>query len=436
MCKKYEVGSKIRITSDKSVLGSNDAIENYLGAIVTVKTVDEDNVYTVEEIDGIELSMADIEGQVNIDLKSWHEDTVCPCCGGSNFSNDIDLGDSEIYREYECNSCNSKWTERYNLSLVSAYRIDYKINSEKEDELLKLKEFALTLGYSIEQIENICLGKELECNQKVEPFKVATNDEKKYKFFWLDPAYIEGPENDASDLCEVIEWPTENFQINAYTFQMASDLFNDDNDGLEFGVEFAVHEFDGTQGDIVEARWFEFEEERAEYVKEFSSDYINIDDLDSYKYDLRFYDEDAIFYIKTINGSEAEVTKNELWRYINIDTGNYFVNIQEEDDELQLSINPVLKNGNMCCFLDTGAYVSSEEKMLPLDKLTLLKYLQTYYEEIEFDFDGNDEIESFWATIDSFRLDTDKSIIVKIKDMEDNYFDISWEEIKNSDFKE
>ena len=55
----------------------------------------------------------------------------------------------------------------------------------------------------------------------------------------------------------------------------------------------------------------------------------------------------------------------------------------------------------------------------------------------EFDFNGDSEygIEAFYATILSFKLDSDYSIIVTISDLEDNKFDVSWEKIKDSDFK-
>ena len=51
----------------------------------------------------------------------------------------------------------------------------------------------------------------------------------------------------------------------------------------------------------------------------------------------------------------------------------------------------------------------------------------------EFDFNGDSEydIEAFYATILSFKLDSDYSIIVTISDLEDNKFDVSWDKIKD-----
>lgn len=54
------------------------------------------------------------------------------------------------------------------------------------------------------------------------------------------------------------------------------------------------------------------------------------------------------------------------------------------------------------------------------------------YSSLSFDFDGNEDIEAFHARIISFRIDTNISIIATIVDMEDCYFDVSWDEIKES----
>ena len=72
---------------------------------------------------------------------------------------------------------------------------------------------------------------------------------------------------------------------------------------------------------------------------------------------------------------------------------------------------------------------------MPLDTLVTFYYLDSNYtNDVFFFFVGSDEIEAFYARISSFKFDTDNSIMVTIVDMENNYFDVSWDEIKNSNF--
>ena len=70
---------------------------------------------------------------------------------------------------------------------------------------------------------------------------------------------------------------------------------------------------------------------------------------------------------------------------------------------------------------------------MPLYTLVTFYHLDSNYtNDVSFEFEGNDEIEAFHARISSFKFDIDNSIIVTIVDMEDCYFDVSWDEIKKS----
>ena len=56
------------------------------------------------------------------------------------------------------------------------------------------------------------------------------------------------------------------------------------------------------------------------------------------------------------------------------------------------------------------------------------------YVGCQVDFDGNDEVEAFYASIDKFSRDTDDTIIVTLEDMEGYFFDVDWDEVKNNEF--
>jgi len=63
-----------------------------------------------------------------------------------------------------------------------------------------------------------------------------------------------------------------------------------------------------------------------------------------------------------------------------------------------------------------------------------IEELKQEYIGSSVNFEGNEDIEPFYATIEDFKLDTDGTIIVTIVDMEDNFFDIDWSEISDSEF--
>ena len=87
---------------------------------------------------------------------------------------------------------------------------------------------------------------------------------------------------------------------------------------------------------------------------------------------------------------------------------------------------------------ELDSYYIKEEDVCVHDLQKTIDYIRV--QELvcaEFDFNGDSEygIEAFYATILSFKLDSDYSIIVTISDLEDNKFDVSWDKIKNSEFK-
>lgn len=150
---------------------------------------------------------------------------------------------------------------------------------------------------------------------------------------------------------------------------------------------------------------------------------------------MRYYSSDTIFKIRKDNGSEAEVTKNELWQLVELDgLSSYFINI-ERLEFLTLNKSPVLKGGHMSPYYNDYSFLNDKEEFLPLDTLVTFYHLDSNYtNDVGFEFVGNDDIEAFYARVISFKFDTDNSIIVTIVDMEDNYFDVSWDEIKDSNF--
>ncbi len=79
---------------------------------------------------------------------------------------------------------------------------------------------------------------------------------------------------------------------------------------------------------------------------------------------------------------------------------------------------------------------SEYESILGEDFKKLADYIfvSENYASTSFEFEGNDEIECFYAHIVSFKFETDYSIIATIVDMEDEHFDVSWDEIKDSEF--
>ena len=137
----YKIGQKVRITSDKEVLGTNDMLSLYLGDVVTIKSVDEDCAYTVEEIDGIELLEIDIECLIrdaisdkNIKFDNWSSSCQCPHCDSDSFTSSTNFdsyGDFDKWnckRFFTCDICKTKWTEEYSLKKVTCEGFEKTIN--------------------------------------------------------------------------------------------------------------------------------------------------------------------------------------------------------------------------------------------------------------------------------------------------------------------
>ena len=574
----YKISQRVRIRRNSSIANFNEALKDFLGEVVTISSVSDEGLYTVLEIDGVEITAPHIEGVVDINLKNWHEETICPCCGSSDFSNSDDYQSNEIFRDFTCNSCNAKWVERYNLTKVTAYGMDLDIHSELEDGLLKenqiYKDFIKSLGYSDEQLAMIkdkakvhleakCLslksdgmifnpsnyiesdnldalfliGKDLvsvyvsqwnevsisilsetsdpitlQFAENVKDFNVRKyiidryqeekypflydsefdmdlldewsttnmsfgtvislfNDDEyvfiersngilklesfkqsidyytsgtptssiirpktKYKLFWADPAFYKKQEH-TSALCEVVNWPIESLVFKCFS-KLAYEDYEHCQDEGKFGLEIGDFDYEGTCIESFENTWFETELARDEYIKRNGlyldsskiPEYVN--DANYYT-DLRNYSTDTIFYIKKVDGGEAEVTKNELWQLIEPkDIPPYFINMVIEGNTILYKNSPMIPGGEMSLHYDDVEILSKEELLLPLE--TLVKYYHLINNHIrdEFFFEGNDDTQEFNATIVKFRVDTDNSIIVVLEDQEEQWFDLSYDEIK------
>ncbi len=574
----YKIGQRVRIRRNSSIANFNEALKDFLGEIVTISSVNDEGLYTVLEIDGVEITALHIEGVVDINLKNWHEETICPCCGSSDFSNSDDYQSNEIFRDFTCNSCNAKWVERYNLTKVTAYGMDLDIHSELEDGLLKenqiYKDFIKSLGYSDVQLAMIkdkakvhleakCLslksdgmifnpsnyiesynldalfliGKDLvsvvvsQWNEvsisiitettdpitlqfaenvkdfnvrkyiidryqeekypflydsefdmdlldewsttnmsfgtvislfhddeyvfiersngilKLESFKQSIDyytsgtptssiirPKTKYKFFWADPAFYKKQEH-TSGLCEVVNWPIESLVFKCFSKLDYEDYEHCQDEG-KFGLEIGDFDYEGTCIESFENTWFETELARDEYIKRNGlyldsskiPEYVN--DANYYT-DLRNYSTDTIFYIKKVDGGEAEVTKNELWQLIEPkDIPPYFINMVIEGNTILYKNSPMIPGGEMSLHYDDVEILSKEELLLPLETLVKYYHLVNNHIRDEFFFEGNDDTQEFNATIVKFRVDTDNSIIVVLEDQEEQWFDLSYDEIK------
>ena len=151
----------------------------------------------------------------------------------------------------------------------------------------------------------------------------------------------------------------------------------------------------------------------------------------NYYTDLRNYSTDTIFYIKKVDGGEAEVTKNELWQLIEPkDIPPYFINMVIEGNTILYKNSPMIPGGEMSLHYDDVEILSKEELLLPLETLVKYYHLVNNHIRDEFFFEGNDDTQEFNATIVKFRVDTDNSIIVVLEDQEEQWFDLSYDEIK------
>jgi len=63
-----------------------------------------------------------------------------------------------------------------------------------------------------------------------------------------------------------------------------------------------------------------------------------------------------------------------------------------------------------------------------------LNKIKEQYLYSSVNFEGNEEVETFYGHVSDIKFDTDGSIYVTLVDMEDNYFDIDWTELENCEF--
>ena len=63
-----------------------------------------------------------------------------------------------------------------------------------------------------------------------------------------------------------------------------------------------------------------------------------------------------------------------------------------------------------------------------------LEFLEEKYIDSSVNFEGNEDIEGFYGMVEGFNIDNDGSLYVTLIDMEDNAFDINWNEVKDLEF--
>ena len=251
-----------------------------------------------------------------------------------------------------------------------------------------------------------------------------------YKFYWIDPAFYNNEEH-SSDFCEIVEWPINSFETNCYERIFAKDFFENNNDGREYGVQYGTYSYSKDIYSLDEVLWFRTPEEVEKNIAEVEKEgiYVDIDYVKFQKSNILKYSTDAIFYIQTRH-SEAEVTRDELLvRY-----KDCFAAYNDK----KVIVCPINQTNGSLELDELDSYFIKEEDVCVNDLQKTIDYIKVQeFVCAEFDFNGDSEygIEAFYATILSFKLDSDYSIIVTISDLEDNKFDVSWDKIKNSEFK-
>ncbi len=275
------------------------------------------------------------------------------------------------------------------------------------------------------------------------PKEVDNAETKEYKYFWVDPAFKDGPDLYSSGLCEIVDFPLLSMSFKCYAYLEYED-YQHCNDEGRFGLETGDFNIHGEYFESHENIWFETEAKREEYVNTLGipsnvdiakPEFFNNPDV---YMDLRNYPSDTIFNIKLENGSDAEVYQNELFQLIKIDTKEempLFVRFETDNEGIKIIYSPKLKDGTMSPSSTDYEYADESNRCMPINQLATYCFLETNYTSgVSFDYKGNDEIEGFYANIVSFQIDTDKTVFATIIDMNDNHFDVSWNEIKDSDF--
>ena len=74
-------------------------------------------------------------------------------------------------------------------------------------------------------------------------------------------------------------------------------------------------------------------------------------------------------------------------------------------------------------------------KMKKLKIDTVIEDLTNEYTyKSSVNFEGNEEVEAFYGSVENFERDTDNTIIVSLRDMEDNVWQVNWDEVKDEEF--
>ncbi|MCT7648934.1 hypothetical protein [Aliarcobacter butzleri] len=250
-----------------------------------------------------------------------------------------------------------------------------------------------------------------------------------YKHYWVDPSFYNGEEH-ASDFCEIVEWPINSFETNCYERIFAKDFFENNNDGREYGVQYGTYSYSKDIYSLDEVLWFRTPEEVEKNIAEVEKKgiYVDIHYVKFQESNILKYPTDAIFKIKTRSNSEVEVTRNELLTRFNDCFANY-------DGERVILCS--IKEDGLLDLSELDSYFVKSVNICENDLQKTIDFVKAFsFINAEFYFEGDDEysIESFYATIVDFRIDYDFSIITTLEDLDENYFDVSWDKIKNSDF--
>ena len=252
-----------------------------------------------------------------------------------------------------------------------------------------------------------------------------------YKFYWIDPAFYNDEEH-SSDFCEIVEYPIESFETSCYERVFVEDFFEDDNNGLIYGVRYGTYSYKSDLYSTDECFWFKTKEEVEKDIIDTSKEgiYIDIENIRTQFSNIQKYPSDAVFKIRTIGGSEAEVTRDELLARHEDCFATY--------NDKKVIVCPINQANGSLELDELDSYFIKEEDVCVNDLQKTIDYIKVQeFVCAEFDFCGDNEygIEAFYATISSFKVDNDYSIVATIRDLEDNHFDVSWEKIKDSDFK-
>ena len=132
----------------------------------------------------------------------------------------------------------------------------------------------------------------------------ATNE---FEYYWEDPEKI------TSGFCKILRYPEDSFEFLCYSFLNYEDFDHCIDEG-EYGLEILILDINGSCKDSIENTWFKTKEDRQTYLNTLG--HIKcIDEMNKYKKDLRFYYDDAIFYIRKDDDGECEVLQSELQQF-------------------------------------------------------------------------------------------------------------------------